>query len=185
MSKEKKPTKSTTTTTKVKRPVGRPKKSAALGVSTQQAMKNVRKLADGAKAYGVPSTREKATITKVKKPSEKAQATRELNKAVKGTHARPSTTPATANLYDTKAAFELLQSQINAIRRKSISLHGDIKTALKAADDQVHTLLGDIEDVQGKLNKQVEAYNSEVRKPVDAAVEAKKPWYKKLRGGRA
>lgn len=168
MSKEKKSvTKTTTATTQVKRGPGRPKKAA-----TPPVPKSMRKLA----------TAKRAAKPVAKKPSEKAQATRELNKAVKGTHARGTTTPA---LYDAKAAFEMAQSQINTMRRKYISQSKEIAATLKAADDLAQGVLGEIDDLQAYVDKQVAAYNAEVRKPVEAAVEAKKSWYKKLRGGRA
>ncbi|WP_157929164.1 hypothetical protein [Mycobacteroides abscessus] len=163
MTKEKKPT--TATTSKTKRPVGRPKKSAA---TTPPLPKSVEKLAAAKKAV-------KPTA---KKPSEKSQATRDMTKAVKGTHARPSTTPA---LYDAKAAFELSQSQINKLNRKLISQGKTIETLTKVISDQGH----EIRRTKKLVGTLVETHNADVNQRIDKAIDSRKPWYKRLSNRRS
>lgn len=196
MTKEKKPT--TATTSKTKQPVGRPKKSPAttpplpkgveklaaakkaakpiaknVGTDFATAVKGTEKLATGTRSVGVALTKPAA-----KKQSEKSQAARDLTKAVKGTHARPSTTPA---LYDAKAAFELSQSQINKLNRKLISQGKTIETLTKVISDQGH----EIRRTKKLVGTLVETHNADVNQRIDKAIDSRKPWYKRLSNRRS
>lgn len=202
MTKEKKPT--TATTSKTKRPVGRPKKSAA---TTPPLPKSVEKLAAAKTAKKPKANKSSSTIDPAeyalnvyqmelakgtdpdKAKSLAAQAELEKTLAGKGTpkdkldalvmgvHARPSTTPA---LYDAKAAFELSQSQINKLNRKLISQGKTIETLTKVISDQGH----EIRRTKKLVGTLVETHNADVNQRIDKAIDSRKPWYKRLRGGR-